>query len=249
MSSAKSLLSSVVRNPLSFSIIVLSLVILIVWIDYRTSIGSTSDVSSADISTLGQKSMGSGQPTDNSGSNIVLSPPSMANSGRSQPKIVDQFGSDTNTQSPVPAIEALVDGLETKVKSDPQNISNRILLAQTYRELGRLSDATQELRTIREMDPTHGRANLVLASILSQSEKQDELKESIQLLDGLAGDDSVQPYLVHMYRGDALMGQNDKQGALVQWKQALDVMPQSDGRYAALEKKIMDQSGNASSGS
>lgn len=172
----------------------------------------------------------------------------MANSGRTQPKIMDQLGGSADQeQSGVPAIDALVGRLEEKVKADPANIGNRILLAQTYKELGRAPDALQELRNIQKEAPDNSRAKLVLASILSQSSDPKELEESLKLLDSIKADPAIQDYLIHLYRGDALIRQKNHEGALASWEQALASMPESDARYAVLEKKVKDLNNSASS--
>jgi cytochrome c-type biogenesis protein CcmH/NrfG len=152
---------------------------------------------------------------------------------------MDQFDSGEQ-QSGAPAIDALLGRLEEKVKADPGNLDNRILLAQTYKELGRMPDALQELRSIQQQHPENSRANLVLASILSQSSDPKELEEALQVLSNVKEDAGIQPYLIHMYQGDALIRQQNHEGALEKWQQALTTMPKSDVRYGVLEKKVMD---------
>ena len=215
------MLTSVVRHPVSFSILVLSVVILIVWFDYKSTHTSASATAA----------MEDGSPSQP----IVLSP------SAGQPKIMNQFGAGANQQqSGAPAIESLLGRLEEKVKADPTNADNRILLAQTYKELGRIPDALKELKTLREQQPENSRIKLVLASILSQSNDPAELEEALQLLGELSDDGSIQSYMVQLYRGDALIRQMDHKGALASWKQALISMPKSDPRYGELEKKVMD---------
>lgn len=226
MAETRSLLTSLIRHPVSFSILVLSVVILVVWFDYKST-QVTSNTSPLGPNTMGQAGVSSGP--------IALKPPG------AQPSIMNEFDSASNQgQGAAPAIDALVGRLEEKVKADPENVDNRILLAQTYKELGRAPDAVQELRHIQNQNPDLARANLVLASILSQSADPKELQEALTLLAKVENDASVQPYLVHLYRGDALIRQQNHQGALESWKQALAGMPASDARYAALEKKVMD---------
>jgi predicted negative regulator of RcsB-dependent stress response len=124
-------------------------------------------------------------------------------------------------------------------------LDNRILLAQTYKELGRAPDALTELRSIHQQQPDNPRANLVLASILSQSSDPKELDEALELLANIKDDMTVQPYLIHLYKGDALIRKQNHQGALENWKQALATMPESDARYAVLEKKVLDLTSGA----
>ncbi|MGD8939330.1 MAG: tetratricopeptide repeat protein [Gammaproteobacteria bacterium] len=227
MAETHSMLTSLIRHPVSFSILVLSVVILIVWFDYKSTVSPSTAVAPIEESRPAQMAGGSiSQP-------IALSPPG------AQPKIMDQFDS-SKPQSGAPAIDALLGRLEEKVKADPGNLDNRILLAQTYKELGRMPDALQELRGIQQQNPDNSRANLVLASILSQSSDPKELEEALQVLANVKEDAGIQPYLIHMYKGDALIRQQNHEGALENWKQALATMPKSDARYGVLEKKVMD---------
>lgn len=239
MSGKNTLFTSILRQPVSFAILVLAIVILVVWFDYKSTLNQAQ-------SNMGSQSMPNA-PMGNSGSSSPQ-PMRLSRPG-TQPSIMNQFGSGASDagQSGAPAIDALVGGLEAKVKSDPENLDNRILLAQTYRELGRLDDAKRELRNIQKQDSNNVRANLVLASILSQSDDSKELQESLKLLSDIKTDASIQPYMVDLYRGDALSHQHNNEGALKSWKQALAAMPKSDARYAILEKKIMDLSKSAAS--
>ncbi|WP_455203487.1 tetratricopeptide repeat protein [Kaarinaea lacus] len=236
MATNKSIFATMLRHPSSFAVVVLSVVILLIWWDYRTNLApQDTSSSSANINS----------PMGTQGQ-IALSPPNTKNSGRDQPRIMDQFGSSAESQSGAPAIEGLVSGLEAKVKADPSNTGNRILLAQTYKELGRVDDATSELRELQKIDPDNSRVNLVLASILSQSTDTKELEESLTILEKVSADETVQAYLVHMYRGDAMIRQQNHEGALAQWKLALETMPQTDARYSVLEQKILELSNGKS---
>jgi predicted negative regulator of RcsB-dependent stress response len=232
LSGTNSLFTAMLRQPVSFAILVLSVVILIVWFDYKSTLKQmqpnavSQPVQSMPSAPTAIEDSSPSQP-------LQLSPPG------SQPGIMSQFGSGANS-SGAPAIDTLVGGLEAKVKADPGNLNNRLLLAQTYKELGRQEDATQELRNILKQDPSNARADLILASILSQSDDQKELQESLQLLAKIPSDAPIQPYMIDLYRGDALSRQNNTKDALKNWKQALATMPKSDARYANLEKKVMD---------
>ncbi len=212
----KTLLNSLARNPTSVAILVLSLVIVLVWLDMRQQ----------------------GSHVTSSGSPSTMMPPT--GMGSAQPKIMQQFGAASPApggadSSAAPSLDGLVAGLEAKVKQDPTNISNRLLLAQTYKELGMKDKALAELRALQKDNPEHGRVKLVLASLLSQS-----VTESLALLDKLASDTSVKTYLVNLYKGDALLHRKDLAAAVSQWKKALSEMPKEDNRYALLEKQIAD---------
>jgi cytochrome c-type biogenesis protein CcmH/NrfG len=231
LSETNSLLKSMFRQPVSFAILILSVVILIVWLDYKSNLKqaqSNTIAQSAPVAPPFNGDKPASQP-------IQLSQPG------SQSSIMNQFDSGSG-KTAAPAIDSLVGGLEAKVKADPGNLNNRILLAQTYRELGRIDDATKELRGILKQDPNNARGNLVLASILSQSADAKELEESLRLLAKIPSDASIQRYMIDLYRGDALNHENNPDGALKNWKQALAAMPESDARYAGLEQKIMSLS-------
>ena len=102
--------------------------------------------------------------------------------------------------------------------------------------------ALAEMRTLQKDNPDNGRVSLILGSILSQSNDQESLKESLPLLEKASGDKTIQQYLVNMYKGDALIRLQDHDGALKHWKMALEEMPQADNRRAKLEQRINELS-------
>jgi cytochrome c-type biogenesis protein CcmH/NrfG len=182
--------------------------------------------------------------TDNAGAEgIKLKPPTTASAGQNTPKIVQSMSSAGQKEGQVaaPGLESLVSGLEQKVKADP-SVSNRLLLAQTYNELGMQDKALAGMRELQKENPEDGRVNLVLSSMLSRSNDEAKLKESLTILDKLSDDKTVQQYLVNMYKGDALIRVQDHDGALKYWKLALESMPAADNRRAVLEKRIADLS-------
>jgi len=172
--------------------------------------------------------------------------------GGELPKIVRQFAAPTTgspsgtktTQAPgslqAPDLGSLLGRLEDKVKSDPANIGNRLLLSQTYNELGLGDKALEEVRAALVQAPDNARAQLVLASILSARQNDADLNEAKALLDGLKLNVKVKQYLVAMYLGDAFIRLGDHGAALKNWKQALETMPPTDNRRAQIEKRIAD---------
>jgi len=239
-SEPNNLIVNAIKHPFSLAILILSIVILIVWSDQR----GDNKQNGGDVASS-QPDNTSTPTSDGTQNEIVLKPPTLANSGRSVPKIVEQLGGNTAGQAGgAPGLESLIGGLEAKVKADPSNLNNRILLAQTYNHLGLSDKAVKELRIIQVENPKNVQVNLVLGSILSKSTKPEELNESIALLDNIEQADERQKYLIEMHRGDAFNGlkQNDK--ALSHWKKALSLMPESDSRYAKLQQQIKSQSKN-----
>lgn len=177
---------------------------------------------------------------------INLKPPTTAGAGQNTPKIVQSMAGAQQQQGQqgqvsAPGLESLVAGLEKKVEADP-SLSNRLLLAQTYNELGMQDKALAGMRELQKEHPDNGRVNLILSSMLSRSNDEAKLKESLTLLDKLSGDKTVQQYLVELYKGDALIRVQDHDGALKHWKLALEKMPEADNRRAILEKRIADLS-------
>lgn len=168
--------------------------------------------------------------------------------GGELPKIVRQFAAPAaapgpaSTTAQAPDLSSLLGRLEDKVKTDPANISNRLLLAQTYNELGLGDKALAEARSARLQAPEHARAQLVLASILSSRQNEVDLNEAKALLDALKLNDKIQQYLVAMYLGDAFIRLGDHDAALKSWQQALESMPAKDNRRPQIEKRIADLS-------
>jgi cytochrome c-type biogenesis protein CcmH/NrfG len=227
----KTFLNSLVRNPTSVAILVLSLVIVLVWLDMRQQ-GPHSDA----------------MP----GAPVGMMKPAGPGMGQAQPRIMQQFGAENATPGEAngggaaPSLDGLVAGLEAKVKEDPSNLSNRLLLAQTYKELGMRDKALKEMRTLQTDNPEQGRVRLILASLLSQSDDEKEITESLALLDKLSSDSTVKSYLVNLYKGDAMMHRKDVKAAVSHWQKALAEMPKQDNRYAMLEKQILDNSAKLS---
>lgn len=174
--------------------------------------------------------------------------------GGELPKIVRQFSApplgSTSAAKPAekpgrlqaPDLGSLLGRLEDKVKTDPANIGNRLLLAQTYNELGLGDKALDEVRAALVQAPDNARAQLVLASILSARQNEDGLNEAKSLLNGLKLNVKVKQYLVSMYLGDAFIRLGDHDAALKNWQQALETMPSTDNRRAQIEKRISDMS-------
>jgi len=183
------------------------------------------------------------------GATVTSDAGASAKMGNELPHIVRQFSTPVvpiNAGSPdrlqAPDLSSLLVRLESKVKAEPANISNRLLLAQTYNELGLGGKALQEARAARKQDLAHARAKLVLASILSRRENKDGLNEAKKLLEDLQSSSEIKQYLVAMYLGDAFIRMGDHVAALNYWKQAVDDMPVSDNRRPDIEKRIADLS-------
>lgn len=219
------------KKPAVLAIIVVAIAIFIIWSSQKPG-QKMNDATQSAAQVADQ---------DSGAMKLPPQPP-----GQDTPRIVSQMnqpqagGSEGSVAAP--GLDKLVKGLEDKVAADPTNTNNRLLLAQTYNELGMRDKALKEMRELHKQDPEQGRVNLILGSLLSRSEDQGEVKESLSLLDKAATDKTVQEYLVELYKGDALIRMQDHDGALKHWKAALEKMPATDNRRAMLEQRIAELS-------
>ncbi len=203
---------------------------------------------------------GSANSTGRSILNPFVTPPDMIpatsklKTGGELPKIVRQFNAPplgsaigvkpgaAPSRLQAPNLGSLLGRLEDKVKTDPANIGNRLLLAQTYNELGLGDKALEEVRAALVQAPDHARAQLVLASILSARKNEVGLNEAKSLLDDLKLNVKIKQYLVAMYLGDTFIRLGEHDAALKNWQQALETMPTTDSRRLQIEKRIADLS-------
>lgn len=228
-------MSAIIKQPFTIAIILIAIAILIIWANQKPS-SDSNDVAA-------QSEQASGDAANTESEAIQLKPPITANAGQDTPRIVANMNQQQSPGSvSAPGLEGLVKGLEDKVAADPTNVNNRLLLAQTYNELGMQDKSLAELRSLQKDNPDNGRVNLVLGSILSKSNDQEKVKESLPLLEKASGDKTIQQYLVNMYKGDALIRMKDHAGALKHWQLALDEMPPADNRRAKLEQRINELS-------
>jgi cytochrome c-type biogenesis protein CcmH/NrfG len=137
-----------------------------------------------------------------------------------------------------PMLGDLVGRLEAKVKAEPDNVDNQILLAQTYSELGRTDDGVAILRTLSKAERATPRVYVVLASLLSKSGQPQDLKEATQLLDKAEKQDPAQTGFVRLYRGRILVAQGDKDAAVKVWQDALKKVDPNDGARGQIEQEL-----------
>ena len=196
-----------------------------------------------------------------SGDDAVSKSPPLARSVMDSPESVPEgMASDINSVNPrtitplaspvtindkpdanqvAPMLANLVGRLEAKVKADPANISNQILLAQTYSELGRTEEGIAILRKAALTKVETPRVNVVLASLLSKSEKAEDLPIALKLLDDATKADSGQAGIAELYRGRIYIAQGKKDVAIKTWKAALKKIPATDNARAQLEDELV----------
>ena len=137
-----------------------------------------------------------------------------------------------------PMLADLVGRLEAKVKTDPANVGNQMLLAQTYSELGRAEEGISMLRKLVLTKVETPRVSVVLASLLSKSEKAEDWVSALKLLDDATKADAAQTGIAELYRGRVFIAQGKKDLALKTWKAALKRIPATDNAHAQLEQEL-----------
>ena len=132
----------------------------------------------------------------------------------------------------------LLPGLEAKVKANPNDDSQRSLLAQTYAELGQFDKSIEQLRVLRKQQPKEIEHQILLAmSLLSRGQSSD-LQESGQLLDDAARQKPEALVMVRLYQGEIRLKQGDAKGAVKIWKDYLAQMGPADPRRGMFEERI-----------
>ena len=136
----------------------------------------------------------------------------------------------------------LLPGLEAKVAANPNDVEQRVLLGQTYGELGQRDKAIKELRTAHRAAPQDARITILLATALMDGGPQSDLRESYKLLgEAVSNKPEVAP-MARLYQGDILMKLGDNRGALKVWKDYLGKLPADDPRRTMFEDKIAQAS-------
>lgn len=137
----------------------------------------------------------------------------------------------------------LLPGLEAKVAANPKDLDQRLLLAQTYSELGQREKAIKELRLLRKADPKNTQVVIFLATALLESDAKSDLQEAYKLLGEAV---RMKPALLPMariYQGDILVKLGDAKGAIRLWQVYLAQAPVDDQRRKMFEEKIAQVSG------
>ena len=136
----------------------------------------------------------------------------------------------------------LLPGLEAKVAANPDNVDQRVLLGQTYAELGQRDKAIKELRAAHRAASQDARVAIVLATALMNGGAPAELRESFKLLGEAVGRKPEVAPMARLYQGDILTKLGDEQGALRIWKDYLRKMPAGDPQRTLFEDKIAQAS-------
>ncbi len=132
----------------------------------------------------------------------------------------------------------LLPGLEAKVAANPRDADLRVLLAQTYGELGQRDKGIQELRAAHRIAAQDTRITILLATALMEGNVPKELREAHKLLDEAVRLKPAVAPMARLYQGEIQVKLGDRPGAVRIWKTYLGQMPADDPRRGMFEEKI-----------
>lgn len=145
----------------------------------KASIKAPSSFSSQDMERAFGGSNDPGQPADH---------PAIQNSAAQEPA--------------ASSLSSLVEGLEKKVASHPENIDQQLLLAQTYNELGDRTKSLKLLQALNRQAPKNAQVKITLATVLMKSEETQELKQALQVFDEAIKLQPDAASMAHLYQGE-----------------------------------------------
>lgn len=146
------------------------------------------------------------------------------------------------TASSVASLADLLPRLEAKVAANPKDTNQRMLLAQTYGEMGQREKGIKELRAVHKAEPQNNQATILLATALQEGNAPADLREAHKLLDEAVRRNPAVSPMARLYQGDILMKLGDAKGAVKVWKDYLGQMPAGDPRRGMFEEKIAQAS-------
>lgn len=201
-------------------------IVLIVIVVIVVLVGEQGD----DKGQLPQAAMG-----DGAGAGVAAPGPAAAPFKPQQSPVSPQA---QEKSSAAPMLDNLVSGLEEKVKADPGNLNNKLLLAQTYAELDRMDQAIALVRELPQDTGGDTRITLVSAMVLGKSDNPEHLKEALALLSQLEAGEPARKGQVLLHKGkvQAKMGDND--GAKTTFQQGLDQLAPTDPIRQEIEKEL-----------
>ena len=148
MAAEQNFAASLLKQPFIIALLLVAVAIVIIWANQKPA-------TDAGITGTSQNMDSADQPGDvASGEAIQLKPPTTAGAGQDTPRIVQKMNAPQSTAGAgsvaAPGLDSLLKGLEEKVAADPTNVNNRMLLAQTYNELGMQDKAMTEMRALQK---------------------------------------------------------------------------------------------------
>ncbi len=115
----------------------------------------------------------------------------------------------------------LIAGLRAALEVSPENVPLRIQLARAYSNLGRFTEAEQELRDTLQRSPHHLPATFALAQVYMQ---QDKHSQALVIVESLSRKPDAPP-AAHVLYAKLLFRDGDVPGAVAQYKLGLERDP------------------------
>jgi len=138
-----------------------------------------------------------------------------------------------------PGLGDLLPRLEAKVAANPGDIDGRILLAQTYNELGQRAKGLESMRKLHQELPLNDRVSFALGALLMKSDAKPDLQEALKLLEvSAASKQAAINNLARVYQGQVMVKLGDSKGAIKLWSSYLKTLPPGDERRASIEAEL-----------
>jgi tetratricopeptide (TPR) repeat protein len=138
-----------------------------------------------------------------------------------------------------PGLGDLLPRLEAKVAANPGDVDGRILLAQTYNELGQRAKGLESMRKLRQELPLNDRVSFALGALLMKSDAKPDLQEALKLLEvSAASKQAAINNLARVYQGQVMVKLGDSKGAIKLWSSYLKTLPPGDERRASIEAEL-----------
>jgi cytochrome c-type biogenesis protein CcmH len=139
---------------------------------------------------------------------------------------------------PAPSLNDLLPGLEAKVAANPRDIDQRLLLAQTYNEIGDRQKGIDALQAIHRDQPDNTRAALLLATTLMDQGSASDLRAAFALLDEAARRKPELAVMARLYQGEIRAQLGDREGAQRIWRAQLAQLPPGSPQRELYENKL-----------
>jgi cytochrome c-type biogenesis protein CcmH/NrfG len=144
----------------------------------------------------------------------------------------------------VASLADLLPGLEAKVAANPKDVGQRLLLAQTFNELGQRDKGIRELRIIHRAEPKNTEVTILLGAALMESDSRTDLNDALSLLDEAVRLNPAVSPMARLYQGDIRVKLGDTQGAVRIWQDYLNHMSAGDQRRTMFQDRIAAATGH-----
>ncbi len=137
----------------------------------------------------------------------------------------------------LPSLNDLLPGLEAKVAANPRDVDSRLLLAQTYAEVGQRDKALQSLKSLRTEQPANAHVAFVSAAVLMAGGDAGELRQAFDLLDQSRKQPALAP-MARLYQGEIRLRQGDAAAARALWQDELGKLAPDDRHRGLFEAEL-----------